>query len=228
MRPAAAARIPLALTFTAIVVLTALTAINLRLSTRDERGQAINTAIIRNGWLRLWLERLGLAAVLAIVVALVGLSLTLVITIMVALGITLEWLGLRGYEAGLLSEIRKAFAIFVAVVGGHVVFDPRLRLVLPELLLRRSDQAEIMLGVLVVIFGSHRIAGASRVARQLHVFFGNVRGGTADLDIGAVRFEHHGQRVLAAPVVIVVIVAPVAHPLVIVLTVSHVLPLFQP
>jgi hypothetical protein len=32
---------------------------------------------------------------------------------------------------------------------------------------------------------------------------------------------------LAAPVVVIVIVIPVAHPLV-VLTVSHVLPLFQP
>jgi len=84
-----------------------------------------------------------------------------------------------------------------------------------------------MFGVLVVVFGRHRIAGASRVARQLHVFLGNVRGGAADLDIGAVRFEHPGQWVLAAPVVIVVIVIPVAHPLV-VLTVSHVVPLFQP
>jgi hypothetical protein len=54
-------------------------------------------------------------------------------------------------------------------------------------------------------------------------------GGAANLDIGAVGFENPGHRVLAAPVVIIVIavaiVIPVTHPLVVVLTVSHVLPL---
>jgi hypothetical protein len=57
-------------------------------------------------------------------------------------------------------------------------------------------------------------------------------GGAADLDVGSVGFEHPGHRVLAAPIVIVVIVVivvvPVAHPLVVVLTVSHIVPLFQP
>jgi len=54
-----------------------------------------------------------------------------------------------------------------------------------------------------------------------------VRRGTADLDIGSVRFEHPRHRILATPVVIIVVIVPVAHPL-IVLTVSHVLPLFIP
>jgi hypothetical protein len=55
-----------------------------------------------------------------------------------------------------------------------------------------------------------------------------MRGGAADLDIGAVRFEHPGHRVLTTPVIVVVIIViPVTHPLV-VLTVSHVSPLFQP
>ena len=85
-----------------------------------------------------------------------------------------------------------------------------------------------MFGVLVVVLGRDGIAGRARVTRQLHVFFGDVRGGAADLDIGPVGLEHPGNRVLAAPVVIVVvIIVPVTHPLVI-LTVSHVLPLFQP
>mgnify|MGYP003530157734 CR=1 FL=1 len=74
--------------------------------------------------------------------------------------------------------------------------------------------------------------GRARVARQLDVFFGDVGSGAADLDVGSVRFEHPGHRVLTAPViigvaVIAVIVVPVTHPLV-VLTVSHVSPLFQP
>ena len=87
-----------------------------------------------------------------------------------------------------------------------------------------------MFGVLVVVLGRDRIAGRARVTRQLNVFFGDVRGGAADFDIGPVRFEHPGHRVLTAPVIIVVViivVIPVTHPLV-VLTVSHVSPLFQP
>jgi hypothetical protein len=54
-------------------------------------------------------------------------------------------------------------------------------------------------------------------------------GGATDLDVGSVRFEHPGHRVLTAPVIIVVVIVviPVTHPLVI-LTVSHVSPLFQP
>jgi len=90
------------------------------------------------------------------------------------------------------------------------------------------DQPEIVLGVLVVVLGRDRIAGGAGVAGELDVFLGNMRSGTADLDIGAVGFEHPGHRVLAAPVVVVVIAAviPIAQPLV-VLPVSHVLP-FQP
>ena len=67
----------------------------------------------------------------------------------------------------------------------------------------------------------------NRIARELKIFLGDVRGGTADLDVGSVRFVDPGHRVLAAPVVIVVaviVVVAVAHPL-LVLTVSHVLPL---
>jgi hypothetical protein len=55
-----------------------------------------------------------------------------------------------------------------------------------------------------------------------------VGSGAANLDVGAIRFEYPGHRILAAPVVVVIIVVvPVTHPLV-VLTVSHVSPLFQP
>jgi hypothetical protein len=88
-----------------------------------------------------------------------------------------------------------------------------------------------MFGMLVVVFSGDRIAGRARVARQLDVFFGDVGGSAADLDVGPVGFIDPGHRVLAAPVIItivVVIVIPVTHPLVVVLTVSHVLPLFQP
>ena len=128
--------------------------------------------------------------------------------------------------------MREALAIVVAVFRRRLHFgvDARMRLVLPELLLGGCDQAEVMFGVLVVVLGCDRVAGRARVTRQLNVFFGDVRGGAADFDIGSVRFEHPGHRVLTAPVIIIVVVIviiPVTHPLV-VLTVSHVSPLFQP
>jgi hypothetical protein len=57
-----------------------------------------------------------------------------------------------------------------------------------------------------------------------------VRCGAANLDLRSDGLEHPGHRILAAPVIVivVVIVVPVAHPLVVVLTVSHIVPLFQP
>src|SRR5471030_773385 len=153
---------------------------------------------------------------------LVGLALTLVVA-------RHERLRLSRNEARLLAEIRETLALVVAVLRRHLVFSARLRLVLAKLLLGRCDQTEIMLGMLVIILRRHRVARASRVARQLHLFFGNMGGGSANLDVGSGGFENPGHRVLAAPVVIIVItivvVVPVTHPLVVVLTVSHVLPL---
>jgi len=96
---------------------------------------------------------------------------------------------------------------------------------LAELFLRGGNKTEIMLGVLVVILGCDGVAGGARVARELQIFLRYVRCGAADLDVGSVGLIDPGHRVLAAPVIIVVVViVAVAHPLV-VLTVSHVLPL---
>jgi hypothetical protein len=101
-------------------------------------------------------------------------------------------------------------------------------LVLAELLLSRRDQAKIMLGVLVVVLGRNGVSGGARVARELKILFSDMRSRAADLDVGSVGLVDPGHRVLAAPVIVVVIVATivvaVAHPL-LVLTVSHVLPL---
>lgn len=102
-------------------------------------------------------------------------------------------------------------------------------LVLPELFLRRSDQTEIMLGVLVVVFRRDRIARGGRIAGQLNVFFGNMVGGTPDFDVGSVRFVNARKRIVilasaasAAPTI------TTPHAMVLVLTVPHSLPFRQP
>src|SRR5579871_3637386 len=225
MRTAPAAREAIAATIIAFIA-----AIDLRLRAGDERGQAIDAAIVGRGRLRLILRLLTMFAVVAmlarlLLVALIGLALARR-AIVAHIGLLLR---LR-HEAGFLAEAREILAVVLAFLAHHFVGARLLlvlRLALAELFLGRRDQAEIVLGVLVVVFGGDGVAGGTGIARQLQIFFRNVGCGAADLDVGPVRFEHPGHRVLAAPVVIMIVVVPVAHPLV-VLTVSHVLPLFQP
>jgi hypothetical protein len=213
-------------------------AIDLRLRSGNEGGQAIDAAGVCNDRLGLWLRLvLRLRAMFALTLAVFARLLLL----------SLKWLslalaafadvGLRLHrdETGLLPEIRETVTLVVAVITTDHIVDTglQLRLVLAELLLSRRDQAEVMLGVLIVILRGDGVAGRPRIARELNVFLGHMRGGAANLDIRSVGLENTGHRVLAAPVIItavivvVVVIVPVAHTLV-VLTVSHVLPLFQP
>ncbi len=88
--------------------------------------------------------------------------------------------------------------ILALVIEGFVVrrasaFGPiegRLLLSLTKLLLRCGDQAEIMLGVLIVILRRYRVARSLRVTRKLDIFFRDVRRRTADLHVRTVRFIH--------------------------------------
>ena len=69
-----------------------------------------------------------------------------------------------------------------------------------------------------------------RVAGKLDILFGDVRGSAANLDIRTVGFENPRHRILAATVsvvVIVIIVVAATHTLVVVRTVSHVVPLYE-
>jgi hypothetical protein len=84
-------------------------------------------------------------------------------------------LRLRRNEAGLLAEIREALAVIIEIIGRRHVLDiARRRLVLTELLLGSSDQAKIMLGMLIVVLGCNGIAGGAGITRELDVFFGNM------------------------------------------------------
>ena len=67
-------------------------------------------------------------------------------------------LRLRRDEAGLLPKVGKILAFVVAVLRGHFVLGARLRLILAELFLGCRDQSEVMLGVLVIVFGGDRIS----------------------------------------------------------------------
>lgn len=95
-----------------------------------------------------------------------------------------------------------------------------VRVLLTKLFLRRGDQAEVVLGVLVIILRGHRVARPLRVTRELDVFFRDMRSGATDFDVGTVRFVNARKGILTLAVV-----ASPPHAL---LTVSHVVPVRRP
>ena len=95
-----------------------------------------------------------------------------------------------------------------------------VRVLLTKLLLRRGDQTEVMLGVLIVIFRGYRITRSLCITRELDVFFRDMRSGAADFDVGTVRFVNAREGILTLAVV-----ASPPHAL---LTVSHDVPVRRP
>src|SRR6516164_3658797 len=178
----------------------------------DEGRQAVDVAIGRRVALRLaWLVRLAL--------------LVLRERLRVARDIGLP---LAGAVRRVGGSAHRRLPIVVAVVeatfahaGRFVLRTGEVGIVLPELLLRRGDHAVIVLGVLIVILRRDRITRGLRVARELNIFFCNVRWISANFHVRAVRFVHPHHRV----VTLAVIVAS-AHALV--LTVSHGSPVANP
>jgi len=88
----------------------------------------------------------------------------------------------------LAADVRLlAVAVVVAFIGPAHLAGLLLLLVvglaLAELLLCRRDDAEIVLGVLIVIFRRDGIAGALRVTGELKVLFGDVGRGSANFHV---------------------------------------------
>jgi len=168
-------RITVALAFVAVLVVLAA----LALLPGDEGGQAPDIALAVAA---LRLPRL-------LLVARIGLLLIVTLLLAVRVMLLARLMLLILVVARLERRLRLTLAItglvlvrLVAVVVEHLVAllaaafrtHERLLLSLPELLLRRRDEAEIVLGVLVVVFGRNRVAGALRVASELDVFLGDM------------------------------------------------------
>src|SRR5579863_3644603 len=123
-------------------------------------------------------------------------------------------------ERGLLTV-----AIVIAVVGNIAARFATLLVVglgLAKLLLRGGDQAEIVLGVLIVVFSCDWVSGTLRVTGKLEIFLGDVRRRPANFHVRSVGLVHAGQRIL------VMATFAVATPHALVLTVSHGLLFRQP
>jgi len=120
----------------------------------------------------------------------------------------------------------------VVVVEGFitVAFARRRRrlvegVLLPELLLRRRDQAGIVLGVLEVVLGGDWIAGGLGVTGELKIFLGNVVCRSSDLHLWAIRLIDPCQWIVmvmpAATAAVVALIVAVTSSHALVLSVSH-------
>src|SRR5207245_954226 len=121
--------------------------------------------------------------------------------------------GLVGLRGALVLVLLVGLVAHVVAAAAFGTIQS-VRLVLPERRLRRGNHAEIMLGVLVVVFGRYKVAGRLRVARKLQVFLRNMRRGPANFDVGPVRLVDPRQRIVVAAFA-------VTPPHALVLTVSH-------
>jgi len=144
-------------------------AADLRLWSGDEGGQAIDAAGVSNDRLGLWLRLiLRLRAMFAFALAVMFARLLLFALerlsfarrVVALAGGAFAHIRLRldRDETGLLPEVRELTVVVAVITIDRVVgAGLQLRLVLTELLLGRRDQAEVMLGVLIVVFGGNGV-----------------------------------------------------------------------
>jgi hypothetical protein len=232
----------LAAVLTVAAVESAIRAGLLRLTLRlaaagDERRQPLDVGFVGrlNRLLpRLILLRLLLLGLMRLMVLLTVLRLIL-LRLMVLLFARVELLRLAGRErfAGhrRLIAIPIAVAVVITVIGCLIaarIAGLRLEigLGLPELFLRRGDQTEVMLSVLIIILSGNGVSGTLRVAGKLEIFFGDMGRRAADLYVLSVGFVHARQRILVMAATTFTVTT--AHTLVVVLTVSHDLLFRQP
>jgi len=171
----------------------------LRLAAGDERRQPFNVFLADRGHMlrsRLRVLRLCLRVVLLARIE----------------RLRLAWCKRFAADGGLFV------VVVVAVVGNIAARLAGLLVVgltLAKLLLRRRDQAEVMLRVLIIVFGGDRVSGALRISGQLKVFFSNVGSGSPNFHVRSVGLVHARQWIL------MMATFAVATPHALVLTVSH-------
>ena len=193
--PAMHAETILATVATVALVVTVLVraGILLRLATAgDECRQAadlLSAFLATLIWLLLILLRLVLRAVMHLLIARRE-RLGIARQIRLLLGFTRSVARLVLAHEGLAVVIIAVKSLVGVLLAGGALLLLRLLVVvwilLTELFLRGGNQAEIVLGMLVVVFGRNRIARTLRVARELDIFFRYMRSGAANFDVGSV------------------------------------------
>lgn len=160
-----------------VLPVAALDRLGLPLAAGNKRRQPVDVALAFLWWLLLLQPRLKVLRL--------WLLLRLEMLRLMLLFARIEGLGLRRIG---LADLRLFVAVVVAVIGGTGAARLLLEvgLGLSQLFLRGGNQAEIMLGMLIVILGGDRISGALRVTGKLEIFFRDVRGRATDFYVLAV------------------------------------------
>ena len=199
----------------------------LRLAAGDEGRQPFDVFVI--GRLEMLLPGLIVRLLLRILLRLLRL-LVLLRRLLLALivGLLLRRERLAAHERLVIVAVVKRVVGVIAALLRLLLIERRLGL--PKVFLRGGDQAEIMFGVLVVVFRRDRVAGTLRVAGELQVFLGNVGGIAPDLQVRSVGLVHARQRILVMVMMMTTATTftAVATPHALVLTVSHDLLFRQP
>ena len=177
-----------------VVTVLVLAGILLRLTTAgDECRQAadlLSAFLATLIWLLLILLRLMLRAVMHLLIARrKRLGIARQIRLLLRLTRSVARLVLA-HEGLTVVVIAVKSLVGVLLAGGALLLLLRLLVIiwilLTELFLRGGNQAEIVLGMLVVVLGRNRIARTLRVARELDIFFRYMRSGAANFDVGTV------------------------------------------
>ena len=154
----------------------------LRLSAGDEGRQAVDVGLV-------FRTRMLLRPRLKLLLMLLRLIVLLVVVLLARIvWLRLAWGERLAADMGLLT-----IALVVAFIR-RTHFAGRLLLVigltLAELFLRSSDDAEIVLGVLIIIFRCNRVPGALRVTGKLKILFGDMGRRTANFYVRPVGLVH--------------------------------------
>jgi hypothetical protein len=111
------------------------------------------------------------------------------------------------------ATIIVAEVVAVATLAGHVdalAVAVHIAALLLQLVAIGHDDAVVVLGVLQVIFGEHRVAGRLRVASERQIFLGNMRRSAPDFHVGTIGFETARKRILALSIPVVIVAATAA------------------
>ena len=153
----------------------------LRLSAGDERWQAVDVALVfRTRMLRPRLKLL--LMLLRLIVLLIVMLLARIVRLRLARGERLA------ADMGLLTIALVVAFIRRTHLAGRLLLV--IGLTLAELFLRSSDDAEIVLGVLIIIFRCNRVPGALRVTGKLKILFGDMGRRTANFYVRPVGLVH--------------------------------------
>ena len=162
-------------------VIAVLRLLMLRLSAGDERWQAVDVALVfRTRMLRPRLKLL--LMLLRLIVLLIVMLLARIVRLRLARGERLA------ADMGLLTIALVVAFIRRTHLAGRLLLV--IGLTLAELFLRSSDDAEIVLGVLIIIFRCNRVPGALRVTGKLKILFGDMGRRTANFYVRPVGLVH--------------------------------------